>query len=157
LADPELLKSLIDKDPELFVALDNCRHQVVLCGTEAAIGRVLESLADKPAVCQRLPMGRAYHTPYFDKFADSLRVYFDSLEIASPKTDLYSCVTASRYPSETESIRDLASKQWAKAVRFRETIEAMYADGVRIFVECGPRGNLASFVDDNLAGRKYAA
>lgn len=33
----------------------------------------------------------------------------------------------------------------------------MYADGVRVFLEVGPRGNLTGFVDDILAGRDYAA
>jgi acyl transferase domain-containing protein len=43
--------------------------------------------------------------------------------------------------------------QWAEPIRFRETIETMYADGVRVFLEVGPRGNLTGFVDDILAGR----
>ena len=47
--------------------------------------------------------------------------------------------------------------QWAEPIRFRETIETMHADGVRLFLEVGPRGNLTSFVDDTLAGREYAA
>jgi acyl transferase domain-containing protein len=33
----------------------------------------------------------------------------------------------------------------------------MHADGVRVFLEVGPRGNLTGFVDDILAGREYAA
>jgi acyl transferase domain-containing protein len=47
--------------------------------------------------------------------------------------------------------------QWTQPIRFRETIEAMHADGVRVFLEVGPRGNLTGFVDDILAGREYAA
>src|SRR5206468_1446228 len=37
----------------------------------------------------------------------------------------------------------------------RQTVEAMYADGVRLFVEVGPRGNLTAFLDDILRGRPY--
>ncbi len=33
----------------------------------------------------------------------------------------------------------------------------MHADGVRLFVECGPRGNLTSFVQDILRGRPFEA
>src|SRR5438874_3781470 len=36
-------------------------------------------------------------------------------------------------------------------------IGAMYADGVRIFVEAGPRGNLSAFVEDILRGKPFAA
>ena len=33
----------------------------------------------------------------------------------------------------------------------------MHADGVRLFVECGPRGNLSAFVEDILRGKPFAA
>ncbi len=36
---------------------------------------------------------------------------------------------------------------------FRETVETMHADGLRIFVDVGARGNLAAFVQDTLRGR----
>ena len=42
-------------------------------------------------------------------------------------------------------------------MRFQETVEAMYADGVRIFVEVGPRGSLTAFVDEVLRGRPHLA
>jgi phosphopantetheinyl transferase len=49
------------------------------------------------------------------------------------------------------------SSQWARTVRFRESVQAMYRDGVRIFVEVGPRANLTGFIDDILRGQRYAA
>ncbi len=50
-------------------------------------------------------------------------------------------------------MRELAITQWTRTVAFRETIEAMYADGLRVFVDVGARGNLAGYVDDILRGR----
>ena len=42
-------------------------------------------------------------------------------------------------------------------MRFRETIDALYADGARIFVEAGPRGNMTAFIGDILRGRPACA
>ncbi|HUR53287.1 MAG TPA: polyketide synthase dehydratase domain-containing protein, partial [Gemmataceae bacterium] len=42
-------------------------------------------------------------------------------------------------------------------VEFTAMVEKMYADGVRVFVEAGPRGNLSAFVEDILRGRPFAA
>jgi acyl transferase domain-containing protein len=42
-------------------------------------------------------------------------------------------------------------------VRFRETIQAMHEDGVRLFLEVGPRGNLTAFVDDILPTKRHLA
>ncbi len=56
-------------------------------------------------------------------------------------------------PSDPDAIRELAVAQWTQTVAFRETIEAMHADGLRLFVDVGARGNLAGFVEDTLRGK----
>jgi len=152
------LEGLVERfSGDLFIALDNCPHQVVLFGTEKSIQSVTDFLAGKGAICSKLPFGRAYHTPWFDAFAQSLGQYFASIPIAKPSVPLYSCVTAGLYPEDPAEIRKVAAEQWASTVRFRETIQTMYNDGVRIFVEVGPRNNLTGFVDDILRGKPYMA
>ena len=142
---------------ELYVALDNCVHQVVLCGKEPVIDKLVQVLTPKGAICQKLPFARAYHTPWFEVFSKPLKNHFDRLRIGSPQSALYSCVTAGPYPNDPEEIRSLAAVQWSSSVRFRETIEAMYRDGVRIFVEIGPSSHLTGFTDDVLRSRPHAA
>jgi acyl transferase domain-containing protein len=143
---------------QVHIAMDNCPHQVVLCGTREAVAALQEPLREHRAICQELPFARAYHTPWFDVFCRPLRAYFDRVAVTvPPPVPVYSCVTASRFPADADAVRELVSTQWAKSVRFRETIDAMYRDGVRIFVEAGPRANLTGFIDDILRGREYAA
>jgi acyl transferase domain-containing protein/phosphopantetheinyl transferase len=143
---------------DVHIAMDNCPHQVVLCGTADAIAAISDALAAHRAICQPLPFARAYHTPWFEVFCRPLREYFDRVTVVPPSgVDVYSCITASRFPGEPDAIRELVSTQWARTVRFRETVDAMHADGVRIFVEAGPRANLTGFIDDSLRGREYAA
>ncbi len=157
-ADHKLLEDLVaNSNGELYIALDNCIHQVVICGKEDAIDRLLAALAGKAAIAQKLPFARAYHTPWFEVFSKPLKTHFDHLRIGEAKVDLYSCVTTERYPKDAEKIRELAAVQWASTVRFRETTEAMYRDGVRVFVEVGPKSNLSGFVDDVLRGKPHVA
>ena len=70
---------------------------------------------------------------------------------------MYCTTTGQRLPDTPAEIRRLMIDQWATPILFRETIETMYADGIRVFLEVGPRGNLTGFVDDILAGRDYTA
>jgi acyl transferase domain-containing protein/phosphopantetheinyl transferase len=142
---------------ELYIALDNCVHQVVLCGKEPVIDRLVQVLTPKGAICQKLPFTRAYHTPWFEVFSKPLKNHFERLRIGSAQSALYSCVTAGPYPQDPEEIRSLAAVQWSSTVRFRETIEAMYRDGVRLFVEIGPSSHLTGFTDDVLRSRPHAA
>ena len=142
---------------ELYIALDNCVHQVVLCGHEPVIDRLVAVLTPKGAICQKLPFARAYHTPWFEVFSKPLKQHFDHLRIGHAQTALYSCVTAGPYPRDAEEIRSLAAVQWSSTVRFRETIEGMHRDGVRLFLEIGPRNNLTGFTADVLRSKPHAA
>jgi acyl transferase domain-containing protein len=157
-ADPKVLKALTE-DPvhPLIMAMDNCPHQAVVCGTEEAITRAQETLRRQGAVCQRLPFTRAYHTSLFEAVTDELRTYYETGQFRAPEIPLWSCATAAPFPADPEGVRGLALAQWSRPVRFRETIEAMYAEGARLFAECGPRGNLSAFVGDTLRGRPHLA
>lgn len=157
-ADHALLEEQVaHSGGELNIALDNCIHQVVLCGKEAVIERLISVLTPKGAICQKLPFARAYHTPWFEVFSKPLKQHFDRLRISPAQVALYSCVTAGPYPRDPEEIRSLAAVQWSSSVRFRETIEAMYRDGVRLFVEIGPSSHLTGFTGDVLRSRPHAA
>jgi len=155
-AAPDVLRDLTARG-DLYLAMDNCPHQAVVCGDDEAIGRAEAALKARGAICQRLPFARAYHTPLFEPVCEELRPYYAGGRFAAPRTRLYSCATAAAVPPDAAEVRRLALEQWARPVRFRETIETMYADGLRLFVEVGPRGNLTAFVQDTLRGRPHLA
>jgi malonyl CoA-acyl carrier protein transacylase/phosphopantetheinyl transferase/acyl carrier protein len=157
-ADGEAVRAALEGEGgAVEVAMDNCPHQVVLCGGAEGIRRVTDRLRSRGAVCETLPFARAYHTRQFAPVCATLRDFFARVPIQPPRLDIYSCATAAPMPSSPDEIRSLAAAQWALPVRFRETVEAMYADGIRIFVEAGPRGNLSAFVDDTLRSRPHLA
>jgi acyl transferase domain-containing protein/phosphopantetheinyl transferase len=142
---------------ELHLAMDNCPHQAVLVGEPAAAGRAREIAARDGVVCEVLPYDRAVHTPLFAPFAEDLRAVFAGLPVRAAAAGLWSCTTAGPYPQEPERVRELLVEHWTRPVRFRETIEALYDDGARVFVEVGPRGNLTAFIEDILRGRHCCA
>ncbi|MEA2173114.1 MAG: hypothetical protein QOD00_706 [Blastocatellia bacterium] len=156
-ADRDFVMSLVQHYKGLHLAMDNCPHQMVLCGTNGTMDQVTAELREKGAICTALPFNRAYHTPLFEPFCHRLGEFFQKLKIVEPQTEMYSCITAEPYPRDPDEIRRLAAEQWARPVRFRETIMAMYEAGVRIFLEVGPRNNLTAFVDDILRGKPYLA
>jgi acyl transferase domain-containing protein/phosphopantetheinyl transferase (holo-ACP synthase) len=139
------------------VAMINCPHQIVLCGTDEAISQIEAELASRGAVCQRLPFARAYHTERFRPVTEALRTFYDRLPLTEPRIPLYSAVTAARMPADVAEVRRLTREQWCQPLRFSDAIQAMYADGIRLFLEVGPRGNLTAFVNDALAKRPHVA
>lgn len=138
------------------VAMDNCPNQLVLFGAPDDAERLRIELSSNGAICQALPFGRAYHTPLFKPLADAFRDYFRELDFGPGRTTLYSARSAAPFPDEPGAIRELAAQQWENPVRFTGTVERLYADGYRVFLEVGPGGNLSSFVADTLRDRADA-
>jgi len=142
---------------DLHLAMDNCPHQSVLVGEPAAAGRAREIAAREGVVCEVLPYDRAVHTPMFTPFAEELRAVFADIPVGDAPEQLWSCTTAGPYPDDAAAIRELLVQHWTNPVRFRETIEELYEQGARVFVEVGPRGNMTSFIEDILRGRPHCA
>ena len=143
---------------ELHLAMDNCPHQTVLAGSKDAADRLVQQLRSRGVIYEILPFDRPYHTPMFSAYAYGAgEEFFAKVPIAAPAVETYSCTTADRYPTDVAAIRKLYVDHWIQPVLFTQTIQKMYADGVRLFVEAGPRGNLTAFVSDILRGKPHLA
>jgi malonyl CoA-acyl carrier protein transacylase/phosphopantetheinyl transferase len=141
----------------VFIAMDNCPHQTVLAGPPEAVIAVEAQLRSRGVVCERMPFHRPYHTPLFEPLLGPAAHIYHQVGMNLPSMPVYSCVTGQPLPHDAQEIERLAIKQWAAAVQFTRMVENMYADGVRVFLEAGPRGTLTSFVEDILRGRSFAA
>ena len=141
----------------LFLAADNSEHQVVLGGFEDAVEQAVAELTKHGAICDRHLDPMAPHTPLLEGMAERLSMRAATVGIRAPRVVVYSGATAAPFPDDPDQVRRLLARQWIEPVRFRQLIEAMYRDGARVFVDVGPRGVLAGFVDDTLRGRPHAA
>ena len=141
----------------VLVAMDNCPHQCVVVGPAQAVAAVELQLLARGLICERLPFRRPYHTPLFEPWMGPFRDLFADVPFTCPHTPVYCCSTGARFPDDPAAIRSLAVNHWVNPVEFARMIESMYAEGVRIFVEAGPRGNLSAFVEDILRGKPFAA
>jgi acyl transferase domain-containing protein len=149
-------RSLLDGgSPSPFsLALDNCPKQAVLCGPLEDVARVERELKLAGDVCFRLhDLTLPVHTREFPIPPAVLENLYAALELRAPRVPCYSCSTTGVMRDEPPELARLLAAQWSCAVRFQETIERMYADGIRCFVEAGPGGRLQGFVRDTLRGR----
>ena len=137
------------------VAMDNCPHQVVIAAPIGLEKDVVNALHSEGLIFEVLPFARAYHTPQFEPVVGPMADFLSSFLIQPPVIPVYSCALARRMPNDAIALWAVA--QWSRPVRFRETIEAMHADGIRVFIDVGARGNLAGFVEDILRDRPSLA
>jgi acyl transferase domain-containing protein/phosphopantetheinyl transferase (holo-ACP synthase) len=142
---------------DVYVAMDNCPHQVVLVVPPEAVERVLAIVKSKGIIHEMLPFDRPYHTPLFSAYTKELQGLVNSFPLSPPRVPLYSCTSGDVFPDDPAGVRTLLVEHGIRPVEFRRTIERLHDEGVRLFVESGPRGNLTSFIEDTLRGRRFCA
>lgn len=155
-ASPEEVESLIrEVGLDVHIGMKNCLHQTVVVGAESEMKGFIDVLQQSGRIFQYLPFDRPYHTPLFESYAGGIRHLLTTAEMSSPRLPVYSCTICAPYPKDPSEIAKLAVEHWIRPVDFLHTIEKMYDDGVRVFLEIGPRGMLTSFVNDCLKNRNY--
>src|SRR6185312_2429348 len=131
---------------------DNCPHQSIICGRRDRVQTAVARLAARGVLCQELPFKSGFHSPLLAEYLGMHRKHLAELALQRPRVPLWSATTCTPYPDEPAQIRKIAIDHLVQPVRFRELVDAMYADGVRAFVQLGV-GSTGSFVEDTLRGK----
>jgi len=118
-------------------ANDNAPGQVVISGTKAAVERAVELAkvrGGKRAMI--LPVSAPFHCSLMEPAARVMEQALAKADLRSPLVPLYANVTAAPV-ADPQAIRTLLVDQVTGTVRWRESVEAMFAAGVTEFVEFG--------------------
>lgn len=150
-------ESMSGEGRDVFVAMDNCPHQSVLVGLPGPMRRIEAELQARGIIHERLPFRRPYHTHLFEPFSGPIVRMFDEVQFHLPTTPIYSCTSSRLFPMDVKGIRELALSHWVSPVEFTRMVQSMHDDGVRLFVEVGPRGNLTAFTEDILRNKPALA
>jgi acyl transferase domain-containing protein len=141
----------------VVIANHNSPEQVVISGIESAIQATEEKLRTAGIRFQRLPVSTAFHSAVVRPAAAPFRTFLEHVAVHRPQLPVYANSTAAAYSTVPDAIRETLAGQIAEPVRFAEQIEAMYAAGVRTFIEVGPGGVLANLVKSCLKDRPHRA
>lgn len=141
---------------DLYLSMDNCPQQVILCGTGKAVETLMVILREEQIFHQVLPFQSGFHSPFVENKLDILLTGIGKVSFRKTTIPLWSATTLDIYPESVEAIRDLSIDHLIKPVRFRELTEKLYNEGVRVFIQAGS-GGLIGFVDDTLKSKTYSA
>ncbi|WP_235826014.1 type I polyketide synthase, partial [Candidatus Frankia alpina] len=139
----------------VVIANHNAPRQCVISGPTAAVAEAVAALGRAGLTARPIPVACAFHSPVVAAAAGTLADRLAALDVAVPALPVWSNTTAEPYPSAPEQVRATLAGQVAAPVRFDEQIEAMYAAGVRTFVEAGPGRVLSQLVGKILDGRPH--
>ncbi len=124
---------------EVVVAANyNCPGQLVISGSIKGIELAIEKL--KAAGAKRaipLVVGGAFHSPLMEPAREELAAAIEATPFSNPICPIYQNVDA-KPAREVNQIKKNLVSQLTAPVRWTQSVQYMFKDGIRTFVECGP-------------------
>ncbi len=126
---------------------ERCRRSRPVAGRLAAEG----------ITTARLNAATGFHSPLVASASEPLLEFLRGADVRTPALDVYAGRDAGVYPADPDKVRQGLAAQIAEPVEFVQVIEAMYARGVRTFVEVGAGAALTGLASQILGQREHAA
>lgn len=143
--------------PDLYLSMNNCPSQILLCGTEKARDLILDVLKKEKIFYQVLPFQSGFHTPFIKDQLYLLDEALEHIQLQKSEIPVWSATTLNLYPESISEFKELTVRHLTETVRFCELIEKLYyQEKARVFIQVG-MGNLVGFVDDILKAEPYSA
>ncbi|TNE86849.1 MAG: SDR family NAD(P)-dependent oxidoreductase [Deltaproteobacteria bacterium] len=134
----------------------NSPVQTVISGEEAAVAATEASLGEAGIAVKRFPVAAAFHSPLVAAAEKGFHEALGAFALRAPEGTVYANLTAAPYGEDTD-VRDTLARHIVSPVRFVEQLDAMYATGVRLFVEVGPGRVLTRLAEQTFGDRPHAA
>ena len=129
----------VSKEGNLVVPANyNSPGQVVISGNVEAVKEACAKLKEAGAK-RALPLavGGAFHSPLMEPARVELAKAIEAAPVSQPVCPVYQNVDAVPH-TEPKEIKDNLLKQLTAPVRWTQSVQHMFADGMTEFVECGP-------------------
>lgn len=138
---------------ELRIANYNTPAQFVISGEEEPLLAAGVLVREQKGRAIPLAVSGAFHSPLIQEAADEFAAFLNTLEWNAPAFPVFHNAT-SLPESDPERIRDIMQKQMTSSVLWIQTMGNLFDQGMRGFVEIGPKGVLRKMLAANLKGRE---
>jgi acyl transferase domain-containing protein len=156
-ADPATTMAHLAGLSGVVIANENSPEQSVISGPTREVQEAVERLLAASIAAQPIPVACAFHSPLVQDACGAFARDLAAADIRPLTLPVYSNTTAAPYPPGPDAIRARLAEHIGKPGRFVAEVEAMYADGARVFVEAGPGRVLTGLVGRILGKRPHAA
>jgi len=134
-----------DLDKVILVANYNTPTQTVVSGDKEALQHLESLVQEAKGRLFHLPVSGAFHSPMMQEAAEELSDVMRKLDWKKPAFPIFFNSTAAM-EQDPEKIKRIMSTQMTSPVYFAQLIENMHEQGVKHFVELGPKGVLSRMI-----------
>ncbi|WP_405163031.1 polyketide synthase dehydratase domain-containing protein [Nocardia sp. NBC_01499] len=152
---PDRVRQVLADEPAVYLMAVNSPVSCAIGGEAAACARVLATLDAEFAL--PLDYDLAVHAPLLAEVADQWRSLHLRPTAPVPGVRFYSCGRGDWFTADADAAADASLAHAVHGVDFRGTVERAWADGVRIFLEHGPRAVCTGWIGQTLGDREHLA
>lgn len=149
-------KSLVDISgyKHIYPTIIYSDNEFMLSGNTVELKNYLSSLDNKVDV-HHVKQELAIHCNAAEPFSPSFHKLYSQEVAPNEKIAFYSNYFSKSYKQDQSSICEALTGQAINTIDFRKTILRSYDDGIRIFVELGPRDHLKRAINKTLAKNEH--
>ncbi|MEU3356030.1 beta-ketoacyl synthase N-terminal-like domain-containing protein [Streptomyces sp. NPDC037389] len=153
----DALGELLATHPQLMVCNHNAPDEQAVGGPTAAVRHFTDECAARGLPVRLLPVAAAFHTPHIAHAAQEFAAACAEAAFAPPTLPVHANTAGASYGDDPDANRRTLVDQMLRPVDFAARLEEMYADGIRVFVEFGPRRILTGLVERTLGADRVEA
>lgn len=139
----EKVEELCGKFTKVWPVNYNCPGQLVVAGESGQLKKFQELVKAEGGRAAPLAVSGGFHSPFMESAASELEGVLENIELGKPRLPVYANFTAKPY---SDNAKELLVRQVKSPVRWQETVEALAAQGVDTFLECGPGKTLCGLI-----------
>ena len=154
MAPKEAVQPLLKAYPGVYLSFINSPSEVIVSGKKEDCYKIAATLG-----CQSMPLPfqNVIHHSFCRSEEEGLLAmhHFDIHE--RPNIQFYSSVQNDYLPVESAPIAQNSTEVCCRAVDFPSSVEKVYADGARIFIELGANATCTGWINQILKDREHLA
>ncbi len=139
------------------VANINSPEQTVLSGDTPALGTLVHFLNHQNIAYKVLPVTTPFHSQHLAPAQAPFRRFLEDIAFKDATIPVLSGLNAQNYPNSAAALRTTLAEEICAPVQFMASILELYSQGVRIFLEVGPRNILSNLVRRILRPQPFLA
>jgi len=147
--DRAQLEDLVATTEGVVIANDNSEAQVVISGSPVAVATVSSQLSCKRAI--PLAVSGAFHSPLMAEAAAAFAEVLAAVPFGEARVPVLSNTEPTPETSGS-ALKARLTSQMTNAVRWRETMQRLVAEGIEVAVEIGPGNVLSGLIKRSCPG-----
>jgi len=153
LAPLDKVQELLNKEERAYLTIVNTKTDCVIGGDKDACARIIQAIGSDKVM--PLHHDIAVHCAPVTPFEKNWRELHTRKVNKVEGVRFYSNYLDGVYAPTSKSVADALTGQALNPIDFTRIIEKAYNDGVRVFVEHGPRNSLTLAIKEILKGKEY--